>query len=771
MIEIYCDQYGLHDADNINTIVSEPSEYEDALLKIKSHASKNEPLQVIVRNPAMFDWFDAAVKYGAQKKMLDPVSTLMSTLQRSATPQYLKANPHWIVELGLISKAKEEPIGQESVEAWLKRVLLGKVWNETYPASVDNLSELFNFFINHREGLLHSLEEHLIYERLEYWSSKGYELFTWLRINPFKRVRFVVWEQLLSAFPEEKISIWFQQDHIWFELSQFSNRHNLHRIPLNLQLPENIAVCVRTFLLQEWEKSAETALSFISGNLDFERKFLLERLQDQLHREEPITQDIFNKLKTFEKFPEVITLARQLVSVKTPSIPSSTDSVDEIRNWIADEYLPFYASSSLLGQLEATIPYLEAFERWLTQHYTGLLFGDEMAYRQTAKLKASIVEGDPVLIVVFDGLDYLSAQDVLLPFMQKNGLFPLNETMPFFAFLPTQTYVAKPALVSGKMNSQISDEIPTAIFYKELLLKQLGLSEEEIIVKTDKESTLLEQIQKIAQVYLYLDNHLDTELLHKAFRPYIRKKKYDEYIRKQAEEIFQCMKSFKEMYGKSLQVVISSDHGYTLIPKNAPVIEIAEVKDVKNRTVYATDIVDADNDGLDEKNIWRLNSDLYGLSREMIIPRGYACFNKRPLGATHGGCSPQEMAVPWIFLSEERPLAPVALSFSFEGEIFRKRPENSIVLNILNPNDYRILIVEMVITGLNTIDMLPLSIGKKDGVKFDLTFNASTIVDRNVGFSVRYLFKSYAGEREDTLIITVPTTGAMTTEFDDDFDF
>ncbi|MBF0234674.1 MAG: PglZ domain-containing protein [Desulfamplus sp.] len=788
MIEIVCDQYGLHDSDNIDMAVSEPSEYEAGLLKIKSHAANGEPLLVLVRNPAMFDWFDAAVKYGAKKTIIDPISKFESILEKSLLPSYLRENPHWVAELGLINIAKDKPplkystdqtSRSESIDSWLKRVLLGKVWNNPSPASADDFSMLFQFFIDHKETSFHPLAQHLLHGMLEYWSKNGSELFTWLKTDPFKKSQFIAWEQILSAFPQEKISTWLQQDNIWFELSRFPGRHQLPIISINIQLPEKIAVFVKAFLLQEWNLSPETALGFISGTLDFEKHFLLERLRDQLNKEVPITKEIFDKLKSFEKFPEVIDLGRQLVPAKTPSIPSPDSSVDKMRRWIANEYLPFYSSSSLLGQIDVTEPYLEYFEQWLHRHYTALLFGDEMAYRQMTKLKERIIEGYTFLIVLMDGLDYISAQDVLLPAMQKNGLFSLNEVLPFFAFLPTQTYVSKPTLISGKMNSQIPDEVPTAAFYKELLQKHLGISENDIIVKTDKECTILEQIQESAKVYLYLDNHLDAELLHKTFRPYQRKKKYSHYLLEQSEKIFQSVKEFKDIYGKSLQVVICSDHGHTLIHRNAPVIDVPSLKDkqnsignkIKTRTIHATDLFDHDIGDIYQKNVWRLKSDLYGLSHEIIIPLGYSCFNKRPHGATHGGCSPQEMAVPWLFLSDKKPLPPLPLSFSIEGEIFRKRTENSITLNILNPNDYSVLIVDIEVSSLETLHALPLSIGKNDIGKIHLKFDASSTTESNLIFALTYRLRCLAGEIEESLTITVPTTGAMTTEFDDDFDF
>lgn len=772
MIEIICDRYGLYEVDDSDSLVTEPAQYESALAKIKNHAETGDSLRVIVRNPALFDWFDAAAKYGAQKLIVDPAAELANNLQQPIVPEYLQANPHWIVELRLLDKSQEQPVLRESVDSWLKRVLLGEIWGNTAPVSADALSDLFAFLLSHKETSLHPLEKYLLRENLQYWRFNNpdkSELFSWLESNPFKRAQCIAWEQLLSLFPENRISAWLQQEHIWYELSQFPNRHQLPRLALDVQLPENIAAFARSFLSEEWNSSPDKALCFISGSLDFEKNFLMERLRQQLQDEVAISQSIFEKILEFQKFPEVISMARQLVPAKEPSELAINYSIGEIQNWMANEYLPFYNACSLLGQIERTEPYLSEFEKWLERHYTGMLFGHGMAYRQIAQLKKRILAGESVLMVVFDGLDYVCAHDELLPVMQKNGFFPLNDLTPFFAFLPTQTCIAKPALVAGKMKSQIPDEVPNASFYKKLLQGYLGISENDIRSKTDRDGTLLELIQEPAQVYLYLDNHLDRELLHKNYRQYLRKKKYGEYVRKQTGKIAQCLKDFKEMYGKSLQVAICSDHGYTVIPKSSAVIDITAAKEGKTRTVYGIQIENFDD--LDQQEIWILNPDLYGLNHKMIIPRGYSCFNKRPQGATHGGCSPQEMAVPWFIFSEDKPVPLEALSFSLEGEIFRKRADNNLTLNISNPNNYSVSILEMEIKGLETASSLPLTIGKSNVGKIHSSFNASAIGEPYVEFSGRYRIQSMTGEMEKNLTIKVPTAGAMSTEFDDEFEF
>jgi len=771
MIEIICDQYEFYLSDDYDSLIKEPFEFEGALDSIKRHAESGKPFKVIVRNPALFDWFDAAYKYGAKIQIIDPVIMLADKLGLQVMPEYLKNNPHWVIELELIKKCEKSPVNVASADNWLKRIILGEAWTKNEPSSIIDISGIINFLINTRESDLHELEKYLINDCVTCWSNKpnSAELFFWLKDNPFTKAKYIVWEQLLYLFPNDKISAWLQQDDVWYELTLFSNRHKLPRLDLLIPLPESIISFARSFLDEEWKISTERALSFISGTMEFEKKFLMEKLRKKLHSEDAINRLIYTQLIEFKNFPEVAALALQLHPINKPTDLSMDSSIHDIQKWLDTEYLPFYNSCALLGLLDQTESYIKEFENWIAKHYTDMLFGKGMAYSKILQLKEFVSIGEPVLMIVFDGLDYICARDELVPAMQNLGFYPSNEMVPYFSFLPTQTYISKPTLVAGKMKSQIPDEQPTAIFYKNLLQGYLGIPETDIRSKTDRDGSLLELIQEPATVYLYLDNHLDQELLHKNYRQYIRKKKYGEYIKKKASEIAQCLKDFKEMYGKSLQVIISSDHGYTVIPKTGEIIDVSLTKNGKTRTLKADECENLKD--IEQDKIWELNSDLYGLNDTMIVPRGYACFNKRPQGATHGGCSPQEMAVPWFIINKNKPVPPIELNFTIEGDIFRKRAENSLIITILNPNPYTVTFVEMDIEGMDPNSNLPKVINANTIEKINFNYDASVIVENNAKFSISYCFKSMAGKMKHKLTITAPTTGAMTTEFDDDFDF
>ncbi|MCI5207868.1 MAG: hypothetical protein D3910_03555, partial [Candidatus Electrothrix sp. ATG2] len=335
------------------------------------------------------------------------------------------------------------------------------------------------------------------------------------------------------------------------------------------------------------------------------------------------------------------------------------------------------------------------------------------------------------------------------------------------------TPIAKPVLIGGKMQEQLPDEKPTTLLYKKLPQNYLSVPEDAVRSATDRDATLLELIQERTDIYLYLDNFLDRELLHASLRQYIRKRKYAEHLRKRALEIVQCLKDFKEFYGKALQLVVCSDHGYTVLPENAPVLDLASSHKVKTRTAHRTVLADPeDRIPQDQQQVWTLPADLYGLRQDMMIPRGYTCFGRKSHGATHGGCTPQEMAVPWFFLTERTTETMQPLDYTLEGEIYRKRDKNFLTLNLSNPNTYPVTVLELTPKQqLQIISELPLNLKENSLIKVELFFDASAVLEQNIIFSMHCRLKSSAGKLEQPITITVPTTGAMSTDFDDDFEF
>ena len=750
-------------------------QYEEGLNRIRDGSLTGADCCIVVKNPALFHWFDAPSKqFGCRMTRVDPIIELETALNFPVLPEILRQHPEWIVELRLLKRVVEETVlPGESVDAWLKRILLGRGWEVKVPDAIEDIVGVFSWLVTRNEQALHPLEMILLKDQIQFWIinySEKSKFFEWLAKDPFFRAKYVVWEQMLSRYPETRIAEWLQHDDIWYNLSLLPDRkQHIPELNLQIQVPETIAIFVRSYLEEQWEDSPKKALHLITGRIEVENSVLLERLRHRLNIGIPIERDVFDLIVRLHKFPEIIELAYQLLPAKEPSHLSRNSSVWVVREWLRDQYLPFYNSCALFDGLDLTETYVEQFETWLKHNYAGLLInGAGMAYRQLTHLKERLPDG-PLLLVVFDGLDYLSAQNELLPALKEYGLYSEEELSPYLSFLPTETFIAKPTLVCGRMNSQIPREMPDASFYRELLQRSFGLAEDEIRSATDKDLSLRELVQKPAKVYLFLDNQLDREYLHSVLSQYVRQKKYTEHVKKQAIILAETARLVKELYNTTLLISVCSDHGHTVIPKNASVINVPDAKTAKIRSMYMEG-VDLPED-FDETKIWRLKPGLFGLNEEMAIPLGYGCFAKRPLGSTHGGCTPQELAVPWFVISSQKPEPLKPLVFSIKGEIFRRREENQVTATISNPNSYPVSIIECAMEGMDLSIQLPLPIAKHSLCSIPASFNAATVKDNVIQIKGFYSFRAQFGEMKNTISLKVPTTGAMDTEFDDDFEF
>lgn len=769
MIEIICDQFQIKQKGQNDIEIHKESDYENCIKTIETFLKNEKSLKIFVRNPGIFSWFDhVKKKYGATIDVVDPKKELLKKLNRSNLPAQL-SNPDTIIEYKLIDKAVECIISEgESTETWLFRSLLGTVWTYESLHEEFHVQELFQWFFDH-DKLHTQLALNLMDQRLENWiaGSIAYSsLIQWIKPQPLKRISYLAWEKMLANYPLKKIMEWFQHEGIWAALIQLPDRDSL---PLYLfppvQLSPVLAHHVRVFLDKTWETdSLQAAVACISGKLDVEIKFLTSRLQLRLQNNLALTHDQYAAIQNAsDNHPKVMEIASLLLPATKPDVLSDDADSAAVIKWIKEGYLPFYDSCRMLQKVDDTLDLIESFTRWLKKNYTSLLTsGDAMAYRQTNHLKNRLVE-NPLLIVVVDGLDFLTARQALLPALFENELYPETDVQPFLSYLPTETFIAKPALVGGKMPDQLADEVPGAPYYKKVALQLFHLKDDDIQAATHKEKSIAELVNKPASLYLYLDNHLDAEYLHAQYNPYIRKQKYAEHVKKMANSLKDAVEITQQLYGKKLLIAILSDHGYTELPKNAQIIPMSAKTKHRSAQIGA-------NESMPSENTWILKSDLFGLKHSMVIATGYACFGSMPKGATHGGCTPQELAVPCITVSSEayQPLLPIAVSI--EGNIHRRRRENPINLSITNPNPHGVTVTSL---NFKTIDIsrhLPIHIDPGGVKKICLNLDASDIQSSVYEISGEFVIESFAETKTGALHLQVPTFGAMSTEFDDEFD-
>ena len=773
MIEVIYDQFRLEKADGTDFEIEEDNQYDVCVDKMRTCAESQQHLRIFIRNPGIYGWFDSVrKKFGAVLRIKDPIKELSALMSNAKLPNFLKNKPELVVKLRLIEKVSSSPKKEnESLDRWIVRLLLGSAWSNEELTSDEQLIAILNWYLDESKASLHPAILEIANERLIHWaesSTKGSMLFKWLQPDPFNRCRLIALEQLLTTYPKNRVAEWFQYEGIWAVLSQFPDRHQV--LPQwadmpSIQLPPAIATSIRSFLKEEWEnRSPFASLSYISGRLDHEIAFILENLRLQMKNGQAIDRRLYDMLsEVTNSHPQIMALAETLLPASPPNTLSDQADVSEVRSWLKEQYLPFYRSCSLLKRLNSTLESITSFQTWFKEHYPKLIVnGHGMAYRQIQTLK-EILHDNAILLIIVDGLDYLTAEIELLPALIEKGLFPDEDMLPYFSFLPSETHIAKPALLRGKMPSQIPEENPSAAYYSSLVQEAFGLNSAAVRAATNKDMSLEELVGDSANLYLYLDNHLDAELLHAQFSPAVRQKRYAEHLKNLAFNIADAGSLYKDLFGRELIAVVASDHGYTEIPDGVKVIKSSEK--AKSRSAVVTD------ESFSSGEVWELTpEDLFGLHKKMAIPWGYDCFGSKPRGATHGGSTPQEIAVPWIVINRSKPSPLIPLMLHLEGSIYRRQKENRISLCISNPNEYSIKILQIQMQWITFTETLHLKVGPNAVKKIACQCDASDIASNFVEISGNYSMERMGEKKTVQFKLEVETVGAMLNEFDDTFD-
>ncbi|MBF0112707.1 MAG: hypothetical protein HQK74_08230, partial [Desulfamplus sp.] len=108
--------------------------------------------------------------------------------------------------------------------------------------------------------------------------------------------------------------------------------------------------------------------------------------------------------------------------------------------------------------------------------------------------------------------------------------------------------------------------------------------------------------------------------------------------------------------------------------------------------------------------------------------------------------------------------------------IFRRKKENELIVTISNINSYPISITALSIknkTGVVELELLttfPVQIEQKQVVKLKASFNAIAVNDNMLELKVFCTFTQRHEKAKIETLLTVETKGAMTNEFDDEFE-
>jgi hypothetical protein len=263
--------------------------------------------------------------------------------------------------------------------------------------------------------------------------------------------------------------------------------------------------------------------------------------------------------------------------------------------------------------------------------------------------------------------------------------------------LPSITSVSKRALVRGYVTST-DDQRPIAKIAREQLAADFG---DAIICSDPRELVNAVNANNNPGIYVLLYNGLDTHN-HESIT-FTDDESVKGYLRAIADAIATTVSQTRRS-GFDVYACISSDHGSTLLPKDAirldPPSFIQPLDDeneegigerrqsiaLRSRACKITHEPDVREITQLKENWYILNKAEFGLTDTLLIPRGYAYAKRRPHGWLHGGATPEEAVVPFIEV-HPLPLQVLSPEIHFDGYLIPNR-STTVSVTITNPNSF-----------------------------------------------------------------------------------
>jgi hypothetical protein len=375
----------------------------------------------------------------------------------------------------------------------------------------------------------------------------------------------------------------------------------------------------------------------------------------------------------------LISLADELSHTCSPASIGPDTTWSDVHAWLLDEYFPFYRRATVLRATDSMSPGTSAFEEWLLANYPELTRRDDcLAHTLIRALSAALAKGS-VLLVVVDGLGGQWA-DTVAGALGRSGL-AVEPVQLRLSVVPTLTDTAKTAMLRGQMPNQFEWVQSGATAYRDLLVRALGLTENRVHLATDRDSSLEELAEKEGDVYAFLSNGFDEGFVHKPLPPLVRWERVRRFVDELGEGATEAAQAIERRAGRPTTVVIVGDHGATEVSAaEGSAISVSEGCRVTHGRVLL-----AAPETLAEGTAY-LDPGRFLLPDGVAVARGYRYFGDKPRGLTHGGITPQEVAVPFIFASTAEPRPVGDLIVSVLGTVARGRADNDIQVLVLNPN-------------------------------------------------------------------------------------
>lgn len=475
---------------------------------------------------------------------------------------------------------------------------------------------------------------------------------------------------------------------------------DLHAISISEAAVESTVDQIRVYLEQllHTKPSKEvltTILPQISGALEIEFDSVQRLLRSG---EVTIDADLIRQIRTrfapIQHRPHLEQALADLDLLVTQPPPPAPDpdpqqpwSDDQWLSWAEQQYLPYRFWLEETGQLSGDIvEYASAYADWFYRRYPALFHtSPKMIYQVLPAMKPYMQTEAPVLVLVVDNFNAKFFRD-FVRYMQRQHFF-CTEQRYALSMLPSCTEVSKKCLLTGQPEPFKGTAYEKIV--RETWSKQLSGRRVCYLAHIGALRGLKQREHDVYLLnYLPLDIafHQDEEQMGVS---------HAQSVRSHLRELARDVRAFSERIGaaRNLVVIVTSDHGSTRIPSDAPnMIDPsffqARVLDKHHRYVRMND----HELKLLPDNIqyccYTFERERFGLDEHYLAARAHYRFIKT-VGSTyiHGGLTPEETLVPVAVFSPVT-VSPKPLSIRLLKHEFVYGRKSEIRVELVNLNTY-----------------------------------------------------------------------------------
>jgi hypothetical protein len=699
MIYIYCvDHFVNVQRDEQTWVVHHPNEYIPLRKQLRRALDdEDHDFTIYVCSSILAQWLADLRDYSEKVVLWKYIDARRQAEDHLGFPLPHEFDAPAIQTLNLLSL--QSPAYTLDPEGWLLKQFLGTIWESVDPGP-EHLGKLAIWATSFTENLHPALRQ-LAQRRLNQWGQKDgrYIYFfqdEWCRAGSNILLRWALrhypasfLEQLgLNEVPV--VTIVDDQERYIALLQERKPTNELRRY-WNLffarqeSSPDLISVALDQ-MSGTLEEELEAIYSYLSHRSTTLSLSLLEHVRRHFHLL-PMSKAVLDRLE-------------ELIPPPVPTQPDNQWNTADWLHWATEEYIPYFAWIVRTKQSRLDLVQLvDCFGDWFVGTYPRLLFDQHAPLHFTyQRYICQIKRESPNVVLIWgiiDGLTWWQGKLLANEFMQKQ--LYVHRLEPTLVALPSITSVSKRALVKGYVTATDSQQSITRLAHEQLM-PDFGAA---IICSDPQELVNMANTHNIPGIYVLFYNGLDAH--NHESTTFTDDESVKGYLRAIVSAIADTVTQIRRN-GFEVRVVISSDHGSTLLPENAvrldPPSYIQPLDDegeegsseqrqsiiVRSRACRISRELALEEISRLKERWYILNKAEFGLTDTLLIPRGYDYAKRRPRGWVHGGATPEEVVVPFIEVNP-LPLKILSPEIGFEGELLVQR-STTVFVTITNPNPF-----------------------------------------------------------------------------------